>query len=71
MGDEQTQSWWIRINGQNNMGNIVLSVCYRLSSQEEEVAEAFSNWKKPLPTGPGPISAGSTAQHDMNKTENF
>lgn len=64
MGDEQAKSLLIRINGQNNMDNIVLSVCYRPTSQEVEVGEAFSNnWKKPCACRPWSLEE----QHSMTK----
>lgn len=47
MGDEQAKSLLVRINRQNSMGNMVLSVCYRLISEKEEAGEPFfNNWKK-------------------------
>ena len=41
MGDEPTESLWVRIKEQNNIGDIVVGVCYRPPDQEEQVDEAF------------------------------
>lgn len=47
MGDERAKGLLNRTNGQNNTGNIVLSVLLQ-TSQEEEVGEAFfNNWRNP------------------------
>lgn len=39
--DEPNNSWWVRILGQTNVGNIVLVVCCRLPDQAEGIYEAF------------------------------
>lgn len=40
MADETDESLWVRIRGQTNMDNIMMTVCYRLLDQED-VGEAF------------------------------
>jgi len=35
------ESLWIRVGGQTNTGDTVMSVCYRPPHQEEDVGKAF------------------------------
>ena len=39
--DEQVESLYVRIKGQTNMGDTVISVYYGLTHQEEKVDETF------------------------------
>ena len=41
MNDEGVESLWVRIKGQDNMGDIIMSVCYQPPHQEVEADEAF------------------------------
>lgn len=43
MGDKPTESLWVRIKEQNNMGDLVVGVCHRPSDYEEQADEAFYN----------------------------
>jgi len=39
--DEPTESLWVRIKKQTNMGNMVVDICCRPPDQEEEVDETY------------------------------
>lgn len=39
--DEPNESLWIRLKKQSSMGDIVVSVCYRLTGQDELVHKVF------------------------------
>lgn len=44
---EPAESLYVSIRGQNKMGNVEVSVCYRLPDQEKVDEASSDNWKKP------------------------
>lgn len=41
MNDEGVESSWVRIKGQDNIGDIITNVCYQPPHQEVEADETF------------------------------
>jgi len=41
MGEEPTESLWVRIKGRAGTGNTVVTVCYRPPNQEHQADEAL------------------------------
>jgi len=44
MTDHKVEYLWVKVRGKFNKADIMLGVCYRPPSQDEEVDEAFDKW---------------------------